>query len=94
MIRRAGSGFQCRIGVVRRTNKFVFIEQQPYSPDELTGSWFDREAPTFRLNRRMLEQEGFAFVPPTAYVEDAEEFTSATNIRSYPEKSKSSAYRR
>ena len=59
--------------VVRRTNKFVFIEQQPYSPDELTGSWFDRESPTFRLNRRMLEQEGFAFVPPTPYVEDAEE---------------------
>jgi hypothetical protein len=59
--------------VVRRTRKFVFIEQQPYSPGELTGSWFDRESPTFRLNRRMLEQEGYAFVPTTAYVEDAEE---------------------
>lgn len=59
--------------VVRRTREYVFIEQQPYSPDELTGSWFDRESPTFRLNRRMLEQEGYAFVPATAYVEDVEE---------------------
>jgi hypothetical protein len=59
--------------VVRRTNKFVFIEQQPYSPDELTGSWFDRGSPTFRLDRQMLEQEGFAYIPATAYVEDVEE---------------------
>jgi hypothetical protein len=59
--------------VVRRTKKFVFIEQRPYSPDELTGSWFDRGSPTFRLNRQMLEQEGYAFVPASAYVEDAEE---------------------
>ena len=59
--------------VVRRTNRYVFIEQQPYSPGELTGSWFDRGFPTFRLDRRALEREGFAFVPPTAYVEDAEE---------------------
>ena len=44
--------------VVRRTGKFVFVEERPYSPDELTGSWLDRESPTFRLNRRMLEQEG------------------------------------
>jgi hypothetical protein len=59
--------------VMRRTKKFVFVEQQPYSPGELTGSWFDRESPTFRLDRRMLEKEGYAFVPATVYVEDAEE---------------------
>jgi hypothetical protein len=59
--------------VARRTRKFVFIEQRPYSPDELTGSWFDRGSPTFRLNRRMLEQEGYAFVPATAYADDADE---------------------
>ena len=59
--------------VVRRTNQFVFIEQRPYTPDELAGSWFDQGSPTFRLNRQMLEREGYAFVPPTAYVEDAEE---------------------
>lgn len=59
--------------VVRRTQKFVFIEQRPYSPDELTGGWFERKSPTFRLNRRFLEREGYAYVPTTAYVEDAEE---------------------
>lgn len=59
--------------VMRKTRQFVFVEQQPYSPGELTGSWFDQEHPTFRLDRRMLEKEGFAFVPATLYVEDAEE---------------------
>lgn len=59
--------------VMRKTRLFVFVEQQPYSPGELTGSWFDQEIPTFRLDRRMLEREGFAFVPATMYVEDAEE---------------------
>jgi hypothetical protein len=59
--------------IMRRTRKFVFVEQQPYSPGELTGSWFDRESPTFRLDRLMLEKEGYAFVPATTYVEDAEE---------------------
>jgi hypothetical protein len=59
--------------VMRKTRKFVFVEQQPYSPGELTGSWFDRESPTFRLDRWMLEKEGYAFVPATTYVEDAEE---------------------
>jgi hypothetical protein len=59
--------------VMRKTGKFVFVEQQPHSPGELTGSWFDRKSPTFRLDRRMLEKEGYAFVPATTYVEDAEE---------------------
>jgi hypothetical protein len=59
--------------VVRRTRYFIFVEQQPYVTDELTGSWLDREPLTLRPNRRTLEREGFAFVPATAYVEDAEE---------------------
>jgi hypothetical protein len=59
--------------VVRRTRKYIFIEQQPYSPGEVTGSWFDQGAPTFRLDRQMLDREGYAFIPATAYVEDAEE---------------------
>ena len=59
--------------VVRRTRKFVFVEERPYSSDELTGSWLDRESPSFRLDRRMLEREGYAFVPATSSVEEAEE---------------------
>jgi hypothetical protein len=59
--------------VMRKTRQFVFIEQQSYSPGELTGSWFDQKIPTFRLDRRMLEREGYAFIPATIYVEDAEE---------------------
>jgi hypothetical protein len=59
--------------VVRRTRKFVFVEERPYAPHELTGSWIDRESPSFRLDRRMLEQEGYAFIPATSYVEDADE---------------------
>ena len=58
---------------MRRTEKYVFVEQQAYAPDELTGSWLDRERPTFRLDRRTLEQEGAAFVPATAAVADTEE---------------------
>ena len=59
--------------VVTKTRKYVFVEQQPYSPDDLTGSWLDREHPTFRLDRRALEQEGYAFVPATTYLTDTED---------------------
>ncbi len=59
--------------VVRRTRKYVFVEERPYAPDELTGSWLDHGFHTFRLDRRMLEREGYAFVPATSRVEDAEE---------------------
>jgi hypothetical protein len=51
----------------------VFVEQHPYAPDDLTGSWLDDERPTFRLDRRTLEQEGYAFIPVTAYVADTED---------------------
>ena len=59
--------------VVRKTNKYVYVEQRPYSRDDLTGSWLDRDRPTFRLDRQALEQEGYAFIPATAYVADTEE---------------------
>jgi hypothetical protein len=64
--------------IVKKTRKFVFGEEHPYSPGELTGSWLNQGSHTFRLDRRMLEQEGYAFVPLTSFVEDAEEiyFTS------------------
>ena len=59
--------------VVRRTAKYVYVEQHSYSPDDLTGSWLDGERPTYRLDRQSLEQEGYAFIPATAYLADKEE---------------------
>jgi hypothetical protein len=61
--------------VVKRTRKYVYVEQQPYKPERLMGSWLDRNAPTFRLDRAMLEQKGYAFVPATANVDDPLFFT-------------------
>jgi hypothetical protein len=55
--------------VAKRTRKYVCVEQQPYEPEHLTGSWLGRGAPTFRLDRAMLEQKGYAFVPVTADVD-------------------------
>lgn len=59
--------------VVRRTRKCVYVEQHPYSPDDLTGSWLDGERLTYRLDRQSLEQEGFAFIPASEYLSDKEE---------------------
>ena len=59
--------------IVKKTKKYVYVEQRPYSPDDLTGSWLDQERPTFRLDRQTLAQEGYAFIPVTAYVADTEE---------------------
>jgi hypothetical protein len=59
--------------VVRKTSKYVYVEQCPYFPDDVTGSWLDHGRQTFRLDRRMLEQEGYAFVPVTVYVADTED---------------------
>ena len=56
--------------VARRTRKYVYVEQQPYEPERLAGSWLGRDAPTFRLDRAMLEQKGYAFVPVTADIDD------------------------
>ena len=59
--------------VARRTNRYIFVEQKPYSPDDLTRSWLDGESPTYRLDRHTLEQEGYAFLPASAYVAEHEE---------------------
>jgi hypothetical protein len=61
--------------VAKRTRKSVYVEQRPYEPERLTGSWLDRGAPTFRLDRAMLQQKGYAFVPVTADVDDPLFFT-------------------
>jgi hypothetical protein len=59
--------------VVRKTGKYVYVEQHPYVIDDRTGSWFDLRLPTFRLDRQALEQQGYAFIPVSAYVAETEE---------------------
>lgn len=59
--------------VARTTPKYVFVERQPYTPDDRTGAWLDRERPTFRLDRSVLEREGFAYIPASARISDDEE---------------------
>ena len=66
--------------IVRRTEKYIYIEQQPYSPENMTGSWLDGEQPTYRLDRESLDHQGYAFIPSTVELTDQEEpvfFTSA-----------------
>jgi hypothetical protein len=62
--------------VVRKTRKCVYVERRPYEPERLTGGWLDHGAPTLRLDRAMLEREGYAFVPLTADVDDPLFFTA------------------
>lgn len=59
--------------VVRRTAKYVYVEQQPYSPGGLSRSLMDDESSTYRLDRQSLEQNGYAFIPATAHLTDKEE---------------------
>jgi len=59
--------------IVRRTNRYIYVEQDPYSPQDLTGSWLDGERSTYRLDREALEQNGYAFIPATASLTDHEE---------------------
>jgi hypothetical protein len=59
--------------VVSKTQNYVYVEQHPFSPGDLTGSWLDRSRPTYRLDRQMLENQGYAFIPVTAYLADTEQ---------------------
>lgn len=61
--------------VVKKTKKYVYVERRPYDSDQRTGSWLDDEAETFRLNRHMLETEGYVLTP-IAEVEDPLFFTT------------------
>lgn len=45
----------------------MYVEKQPYTPDGQVGNWLDGERPAFRLDRQDLEQEGFVFIPVSAY---------------------------
>lgn len=49
--------------IVKKTKRYVYIEQQPYRATQRTGSWLDHAPKTFRLDRLMLEKEGYAFLP-------------------------------
>ena len=49
--------------LVKKTGKYVYVDRRPYDPDQLTGSWLDGEAQTFRLSRHMLAEEGYALTP-------------------------------
>jgi hypothetical protein len=56
--------------IVRKTRKFIFVEQRPYEPERLSGSWLDYNPLTFRLDRTMLEREGYALTPILEGIED------------------------
>lgn len=49
--------------VIKKTPKFVFVAQNPYDANEVTGSWLDRDIDTYRLNRQVLESEGYTLAP-------------------------------
>jgi hypothetical protein len=59
--------------VVRKTRKYVFVEQSPHSSHDQAGSWLDGEPPTYRLDRLALDQEGYAFIPATSSLSDQED---------------------
>jgi hypothetical protein len=59
--------------IVNRTSKYIYVEQRPFSRDDLTGSWLDGEQPVYRLDRQALEQQGYAFIPATAALPEHEE---------------------
>jgi len=70
--------------IVRSTSKYVYVEQHSYSNEDLTGSWLDGDVPAYRLDRQSLEQQGYAFIPATAYLANTEEplfFNSERNKR-------------
>jgi hypothetical protein len=49
--------------VVRKTKRYLYVEQHAYDPDRRTGSWLDQDDRTLRLDRHMLETEGYTLAP-------------------------------
>lgn len=49
--------------IAKRTRKYVYVERQPYDATAQTGSWLDYATELLRLDRAMLEAEGYAFAP-------------------------------
>jgi hypothetical protein len=67
--------------VQRKTKTTTYVEQQPYDPSAVTGSWVDSGAATFRLSREALDRDGYAFVPISVDTEDPLFFTTPYNER-------------
>ncbi len=59
--------------VVRRTAYYVYVEQHPHAADVPAAGWPGGRGATFRLDRQMLEREGFAFIPPGSPIEQDED---------------------
>lgn len=49
--------------IVKKTKRYVYIEQQPFHAKERTGTWLDHDAKTFRLDRQLLNREGYTLLP-------------------------------
>jgi hypothetical protein len=58
---------------VRKTRKIIYVDQRPYSPEALTASWLSPDPTTFRLDRRLLECQDYAFIPVTSDIADTRE---------------------
>ncbi len=75
--------------LIKKTKKYVYVDQEAYHSTKVMPNWVDHHTKTFRLNRKMLEQEGYAFVPPTTDIDDPLFFTTPyqerrTHYRSNP----------
>jgi hypothetical protein len=62
--------------VIKKTKEFTYVERGAYDAARLTGYWLDHDIPAYRLSRKMLAQEGYAYVPVTAEVDDPLFFTT------------------
>lgn len=65
-----GQRYSVRHRIVKKTKLYVYVEQRPFDPDRLTGTWLDHTDEIYRLSRRTLEKEGYALAPVTADLDD------------------------
>ena len=49
--------------VVKKSQKYVYVERQPYQAEARSGTWLDAAGPVIRLNRALLETEGYTLAP-------------------------------
>ncbi|MEM7348617.1 MAG: J domain-containing protein [Chloroflexota bacterium] len=49
--------------VIKKTKKYVYVERHLYDPTFQIDGWSSQAAPTFRLNRQQLEEDGYTFTP-------------------------------
>ena len=60
-------------GIVKRTRKYIYVDQNPFTIGNLTTSWLDGDASTYKLDRQSLDVQGYAFIPATSFLTDQEE---------------------